>query len=208
MCASGIAIARTRSIRQIANIWRSYGMTRSPTVASSNSNFEFAEATASTDGIWDAASCNVTIPKRSPAGFSPPSDIAVENQALLQAEGANRIKDEFLATVSHELRNPLNAIVGWVNLLQSGSLDAAGSKCALETIERNVHLQVSLIDEILDLSRIAKGKVHLTLRQINLTPLIESALDVIRPRAEAKNLHGNATDRHFASMEIPNAYNK
>jgi signal transduction histidine kinase len=116
------------------------------------------------------------------------TDIEVENQALLQAEGANRIKDEFLATVSHELRNPLNAIVGWVNLLQSGSLDAAGSKRALETIERNVHLQVSLIDEILDLSRIAKGKVHLTLRQINLIPLVESALDVIRPRAEAKNL--------------------
>jgi PAS domain S-box-containing protein len=116
------------------------------------------------------------------------TDIEAENQALLQAEGANRIKDEFLATVSHELRNPLNAIVGWVNLLQSGSLDPAGSKRALETIERNVHLQVSLIDEILDLSRIAKGKVHLTLRQIDLIPLIESALDVIRPRAEAKNL--------------------
>jgi len=116
------------------------------------------------------------------------TDIEVENQALLQAEGANRIKDEFLATVSHELRNPLNAIVGWVNLLQNGSLDAAGSKRALETIERNVHLQVSLIDEILDLSRIAKGKVHLTLRQINLIPLIESALDVIGPWADAKNL--------------------
>jgi PAS domain S-box-containing protein len=116
------------------------------------------------------------------------TDIEAENQALLQAEGANRIKDEFLATVSHELRNPLNAIVGWVNLLQSGSLDSAGSKRALETIERNVHLQASLIDEILDLSRIAKGKVHLTLRQFDLIPLIESALDVVRPRAEAKNL--------------------
>ncbi len=116
------------------------------------------------------------------------TDIEIENQTLLQAEAANRIKDEFLATVSHELRNPLNAIVGWVNLLQSGNLDPCGSKRALETIERNVHLQVSLIDEILDLSRIARGKVHLTLRTIDLMPLIDSALDVIRPAAEAKNL--------------------
>jgi PAS domain S-box-containing protein len=116
------------------------------------------------------------------------TDIETENQALIQAEAANRIKDEFLATVSHELRNPLNAIVGWVNLLQSGNLDPAGSKRALETIERNVHLQVSLIDEILDLSRIARGKVHLTLRSVDLIPLIESALDVIRPAAKTKNL--------------------
>jgi hypothetical protein len=116
------------------------------------------------------------------------TDIEIENQALIQAEAANRIKDEFLATVSHELRNPLNAIVGWVNLLQTGNLDADGAKRAHETIERNVHLQVSLIDEILDLSRIARGKVHLTLRRVDLIPLIESALDVIRPAAEAKNL--------------------
>ena len=116
------------------------------------------------------------------------TDIEAESQALIQAEAANRIKDEFLATVSHELRNPLNAIIGWVNLLQSGNLDPAGSKRALETIERNVHLQVSLIDEILDLSRIAKGKVHLTLRTVDLIPLIESSLDATRPAAEAKGL--------------------
>ncbi|MGH7914513.1 MAG: response regulator [Candidatus Binataceae bacterium] len=116
------------------------------------------------------------------------TDIEIENQALTQAEAANRIKDEFLATVSHELRNPLNAIIGWVNLLQSGNLDPAKSKRALETIERNVHLQVSLIEEILDLSRIAKDKVHLTLRAIDLVPLVESALDAMRPAAEAKGL--------------------
>ena len=116
------------------------------------------------------------------------TDIETENQALTHSEAANRMKDEFLATVSHELRNPLNAIMGWVNLLHTGNLDAAGSKRALETIERNVHLQVSLIDEILDLSRIAKGKVHLTLGIVDLVRLIESALDAIRPAAEAKSL--------------------
>jgi PAS domain S-box-containing protein len=115
-------------------------------------------------------------------------DIEIETQALTQAEAANRVKDEFLATVSHELRNPLNAIMGWVNLLHSGKLDTAGSKRALETIERNIHLQVSLIDEILDLSRIAKGKVHLELRTLDLIHLIEGALEAMRPAAEAKGL--------------------
>src|SRR5215469_1690875 len=84
------------------------------------------------------------------------TDIEAENRALLRAETANRVKDEFLATVSHELRNPLNAIVGWAHLLRTGNLDAERSRHALRTIERNVHLQVSLIDEILDLSRIAR----------------------------------------------------
>ncbi len=116
------------------------------------------------------------------------TDIEAENQALLRAETANRVKDEFLATVSHELRNPLNAIVGWVHLLRVGNLDADQSRHALQTIERNVHLQVSLIDEILDLSRIARGKIQLSYRLVDLVSLINSALDVIRPAAEAKEL--------------------
>jgi PAS domain S-box-containing protein len=116
------------------------------------------------------------------------TDIEIENQAWAHAEAANRIQDEFLATVSHELRNPLNAIIGWVHLLRAGNLDPAKSKRALETIERNVHQQVSLIDEILDLSRIAKGKVRLTLRTVDLIPLIQRALDTIRPAAAAKGV--------------------
>jgi signal transduction histidine kinase len=111
-----------------------------------------------------------------------------QQRALAGAEAANRIKDEFLAIVSHELRNPLNAITGWVHLLNTGNLDSAKSKRALEIIERNVQLQVSLIDEILDLSRIANGKVHLTLLTVDLIPLIESALDAMRPSVEAKDL--------------------
>ncbi|HJU12017.1 MAG TPA: response regulator, partial [Candidatus Binataceae bacterium] len=82
------------------------------------------------------------------------TDIEDQHQALANAETANRIKDEFLAIVSHELRNPLNAIIGWVHLLRTGALDETKSRRAVETIERNVNLQVSLIDEILDLSRI------------------------------------------------------
>jgi len=139
------------------------------------------------------------------------TDIEIENQALIQAEAANRIKDEFLATVSHELRNPLNAIVGWVNLLQTGNLDADGAKRAHETIERNVHLQVSLIDEILDLSRIARGKVHLTLRRVDLIPLIESALrrsGLGRVRVRANDvLTGGAWALQFRD-ESPNGHDK
>lgn len=116
------------------------------------------------------------------------TDIEAENQALLRAEMANRVKEEFLATVSHELRNPLNAIVGWVHLLRTGNLDAERSRHALQIIERNVHLQVSLIDEILDLSRIARGKIQLSYRVVDLVSLIDGALDVVRPAAEAKEL--------------------
>lgn len=112
------------------------------------------------------------------------TDIDAESQALAQAEAANRIKDEFLATVSHELRNPLNAIIGWVHLLR-GELDPAKQRRALETIERNVQLQVALIDEILDLSRITRNKVHLAFRSIDLGATVESSLTAIRPTAEA-----------------------
>src|SRR5271154_2981975 len=85
------------------------------------------------------------------------TDINTEHQALQEAEAASRMKEEFLATVSHELRNPLNAIMGWVHLLRSGNLDKDKSSKALETIERNVHLQAALIDDILDVSRIVQG---------------------------------------------------
>ena len=116
-----------------------------------------------------------------------------EQAALLRQDrealrALNQIKDEFLATLSHELRNPLNAIMGWLYLLRADNLDPAMSARAIATIERNVQLQVSLIDEILDLSRIGQGKVRLALSAVDLIPLIESALDAMRPAAEAKGL--------------------
>ena len=83
------------------------------------------------------------------------------------------MKEEFLATVSHELRNPLNAIMGWVHLLRSGKLDLSKSSKALETIERNVHLQTALIDDILDLSRIMRGKINLTFRSVRMGAVVD-----------------------------------
>jgi PAS domain S-box-containing protein len=116
------------------------------------------------------------------------TDIDTEHQALQEAEAANRMKEEFLATVSHELRNPLNAIMGWVHLLRSEKLDKPKSSKALETIERNVHMQTALIDDILDVSRIMRGKINLTFRTVRVGTVVETALAAIRPTADAKGV--------------------
>ena len=101
---------------------------------------------------------------------------------------ANRAKDEFLATLSHELRTPLNAIVGWTRLLLDGKMDQASSRRALEVIDRNAQLQTQLVGDILDVSRIITGGVHLNLRPVDLETVVGSALDAIRPAAVAKGV--------------------
>jgi PAS domain S-box-containing protein len=101
---------------------------------------------------------------------------------------ANRAKEDFLATLSHELRTPLNAMLGWTRLLRMGKLDEAGVARALETIERNAHLQEQLIADILDVSRIVTGKLRLELRPTDLAPLVEASVDALRPAAEAKGV--------------------
>ncbi|MBV8886384.1 MAG: response regulator [Chroococcidiopsidaceae cyanobacterium CP_BM_RX_35] len=109
-----------------------------------------------------------------------------EQVARQEAETANRMKDEFLATLSHELRTPLNSMLGWARLLRTKKFDENTTAKALETIERNAKLQAQLIEDILDVSRIIQGKLHLNLRSVNLTPVIEAAIDTVRPVAEAK----------------------
>ncbi|HEX8234655.1 MAG TPA: PAS domain S-box protein [Abditibacteriaceae bacterium] len=109
-------------------------------------------------------------------------------QAREEAEGANRAKDEFLAVVSHELRTPLNAILGWATMLRGGLIDAATSTTALETIERNARAQAQLIDDILDVSRIITGKMHLELHTVMIREVIEAATATVRPAAEAKDI--------------------
>lgn len=104
------------------------------------------------------------------------------------AEAANRMKDEFLATVSHELRAPLNAIGGWAGLLRLGRLDADGVQRAAETIQRNVRTQAKLIEDLLDVSRIASGKLRLEMREFDPSVVIESALETVRPSLAAKDI--------------------
>ncbi len=116
------------------------------------------------------------------------TQIIREQVARKEAEAANRMKDEFLATLSHELRTPLNSVLGWARLLRTRSFDAATMERALETIERNAQAQAQLIEDILDVSRIIRGKLSLNLRPINIKPVIEAAIDALSPSAEAKSL--------------------
>ncbi|MBD2180822.1 hybrid sensor histidine kinase/response regulator [Aerosakkonema funiforme] len=109
-----------------------------------------------------------------------------EQIARQQAEAANRMKDEFLATLSHELRTPLNSILGWARLLRTRNFDEETTARALETIERNAKLQTQLIEDILDVSRIIRGKLRLNLCPFNLVGVIQAAIDAVSPQAEAK----------------------
>jgi PAS domain S-box-containing protein len=111
-----------------------------------------------------------------------------ESTARREAETANRAKDDFLATLSHELRTPLNAIVGWARMLLDGTMDERSTKRALEVIDRNAHLQVRLVADILDVSRIITGGLILDVRPVDLGSVIGAALDSVRPAADAKKI--------------------
>jgi signal transduction histidine kinase/response regulator RpfG family c-di-GMP phosphodiesterase len=105
-----------------------------------------------------------------------------------KAEIASRLKDEFLATVSHELRTPLNAIIGWGQILQSGKLAPEKQEDALETIFRNAKSQAQLINDLLDTSRLMTGNLLLNLSPTQVVPIIEAAIEAVRPAAEAKEI--------------------
>jgi signal transduction histidine kinase len=109
-------------------------------------------------------------------------------QQAEQLQRANQVKDEFLAVLSHELRSPLNPILGWARMLQAGKLDAARQAEALATIERNARLQSQLIEDLLDISCIMQGKLSLTMAPVNLTDVIAAAVETVRLTAEAKNI--------------------
>ncbi|MHC5858231.1 ATP-binding protein [Nostoc sp.] len=114
--------------------------------------------------------------------------LELEQAARTEAERANRIKDEFLAVLSHELRSPLNPILGWARLLQTREFDTAATKKAIATIERNAKLQAQLIEDLLDVSRILQGKLNLKMYPVNLALVIEGGLETVRLAAEAKNI--------------------
>ncbi|MDB4973476.1 MAG: hypothetical protein JWN48_1817 [Myxococcaceae bacterium] len=125
-------------------------------------------------------------------------------EAAQRAEQANRVKDEFLATVSHELRTPLNAILGWSSILRSRNRDSAASH-GLEVVHRNALAQGRIIEDILDVSRIITGKLHLDLKATNLDTIVREAIDVILPAASAKNvsIHQRPSDRPCILLADP-----
>ncbi|MEO8573389.1 MAG: response regulator [Pyrinomonadaceae bacterium] len=123
--------------------------------------------------------------------------LLVREQVLRQqAERASRLKDEFLATVSHELRTPLNSILGWGQILSTGKLNEEERLNALETIYRNAKSQSQLIDDLLDTSRLITGNLHLNLSPTPVAPTIQTAIDVVRPGAEAKSI---TIETHYSS---------
>jgi signal transduction histidine kinase/ActR/RegA family two-component response regulator len=130
------------------------------------------------------------------AGLAAQAAIALDNARLFEqaqrhyqeAQDANRLKDEFLATLSHELRTPLNSMVGWVHLLRSGRLDAGAQEHALVVIARSLDTQTQLISDMLDLSRIATGRLRLEVAAVNLAEVVSQAVDTVRLAAEAKGV--------------------
>ncbi|HSU24672.1 MAG TPA: ATP-binding protein [Pyrinomonadaceae bacterium] len=117
-------------------------------------------------------------------------DVLLESEQRLreQAEEAGRAKDEFLGLLSHELRTPLNSILGWTQMLGSRELDDDTFNRAVDTIARNARLQAKLIDDMLDVSRIIAGKLRLDAQAVDLPFVINSAIDTLRPAAEAKGI--------------------
>jgi signal transduction histidine kinase len=114
--------------------------------------------------------------------------LASERAARATAEHASRLKDEFLATASHELRTPLSVILSWCAILKTGRTGPAENEKAIEVIERNARIQTRLVDDLLDMTRMQAGNLHLELRAVALDAPVRAALLSIMPAADAKNI--------------------
>jgi PAS domain S-box-containing protein len=151
---------------------------------------EFRLRSAVGDYRWHLARA---LPLRDAAGeivkwFGTNTDIDDQKRLYRMAQEANRMKDEFLAVVSHELRTPLTSIMGWAELLQLGMLDDAAKRHAVEVIESSARSQAQLIGDLLDISRIISGKLRLSVAPLDLRPVVEAAMDVVRPAAKARSI--------------------
>ncbi|CAM3738025.1 PAS domain S-box protein [Corallococcus sp. ZKHCc1 1396] len=135
----------------------------------------------------------IDISDRKQAEVEREALLARESAARQEAEVANQLKDEFLATVSHELRTPLTAILGWVQLLRTGHLPESRRARALETMERNARAQGQLIEDLLDVSRIVSGKLKLDVEPVDLSTVVQQALESVRPAADARGVQVQAT---------------
>ena len=154
---------------------------------------EVAQRIAAEDQLKEYAqaleSANQALQQASRAARLADRDkLECERVARSEAEKANQMKDEFLAVLSHELRTPLNAMLGWTQLIRKGRLGPEETQRAIEIIERNARVQEQLVSDLLDMSRIISGKFRLELEGIELRPVVESALDTVRPAAAAKGV--------------------
>jgi signal transduction histidine kinase/response regulator RpfG family c-di-GMP phosphodiesterase len=156
------------------------------------------ETSVGTSGLWFEAHAYPTadglsvylrdITERRQAAAERELLLAREKRAREQAEAASQAKDDFLATVSHELRSPINAILLWTSLLGSRSLDPAAATRATASIDRSARLQARLIDDLLDISRVVAGKLSIDRVEVSLATPIEAAIDNIRNDATGKDI--------------------
>src|SRR5207248_1764335 len=126
--------------------------------------------------------------------------LASERAARERAEAASRAKDEFVAMISHEIRSPLNAILGWSHMLRQGALDKTATANALESIERNARAQAQLVSDLLDVSRVITGKLRINARPVDIMNSVESALESVRPAAEAKQISLEVQREPYATV--------
>jgi signal transduction histidine kinase len=125
-----------------------------------------------------------------------------EKQAREQAEAATRAKDEFLTVISHELRSPLNAILGYNRMLRGGPNDSDLLNRTCDVIERNARLQLKLIEDLLDTARVISGKLRLEMRLMDIASVVNDALDVVRPAAEAKGVQLRIADSQSSNDQM------
>ena len=143
------------------------------------------------DGTGQAyAVCGIStdITERKKAEQRVAQLLVEEQEARAKAETANRAKDEFLSVLSHELRTPLTSIIGWISFMRQGKLDPELTAKGLETIERNANVQARLIEDLLDVSRIISGKLHLDNHPVNLASLVEQSVNDMHPMAKSKGV--------------------
>ena len=114
--------------------------------------------------------------------------LAVERDARAQAEATNRLKDEFLHTVSHELRQPLNSIIGWLHLLDQGGLDPRTAGRAIATSKRSAEALKRLVEDLLDIDQLVVGQLRINLQPMELAPVVAAALETVRPTADIKGV--------------------
>ena len=114
--------------------------------------------------------------------------LKMERETRLEAEEANRLKDRFLALVSHELRTPLTPIIGWTNLLRSRALHPEQFEKAIETIDRNIQLQLRIVDDLLDVSKAVAGKIEMHFQLVHVETIVQEAVYSLQGKAKAEGL--------------------
>ncbi|CAA9363864.1 Two-component system sensor histidine kinase/response regulator hybrid [uncultured Microcoleus sp.] len=212
---TGIQQAVGKTVRQLVPDIEDHWIKIYGQVALTGESARFENGSEALNRWFDVYACRTGQPEARKVAvvFKDISDrkrIEAEREQLLQreqtareaAERANRIKDEFLAVLSHELRTPLNPILGWSKLLQQNKLGAPKTASALASIERNAQLQLQLIDDLLDISRILSGKLSLKAMSVDLNMVISAALETVRLAAEAKSLQIQTTFSPSQGMVI------